>query len=84
MSQPSFKLLDGTFIPALSWGNGSGGARKNPVETGKLALQAGIRHIDTAQGYNNEPETFETLQGTDVPRADIYLTSKRKQLRICE
>ncbi|KAF7969467.1 hypothetical protein HWV62_27251 [Athelia sp. TMB] len=58
----SFTLLDGSNIPWLGWGNGSGRAREKPVEAGTIALAEGFRHIDTAQGYNNEPETNETLQ----------------------
>jgi len=79
MSIPTFKLLDGSEIPWLAWGNGTGGAKQKPIEMGKLALEAGINHIDTAQGYNNEPETQETLQSTNVKRSDIWLTSKLSQ-----
>jgi hypothetical protein len=28
-------------------------AKRDPVATGKVAVEAGIRHIDTAQGYDN-------------------------------
>lgn len=42
-------LLDGTAIPWLAWGNGSGAANKTPLESGKVALKAGFTHIDTAQ-----------------------------------
>lgn len=75
-SVPYFRLLDGSEIPWLGWGNGTGGARETPVEMGKLALEAGLRHIDTAQGYNNEPETNATLKSTDVKRSEIWLTTK--------
>jgi diketogulonate reductase-like aldo/keto reductase len=78
MSIPTFKLLDGSKIPWLAWGNGTGDAKQNPVEMGKLALDAGINHIDTAQGYNNEPETSITLKSTHVKRSEIWLTSKRE------
>lgn len=45
----SIKLLDGTAIPWLAWGNGTGHAAKNAVDSGKAALKAGFKHIDTAQ-----------------------------------
>lgn len=73
----SFKLLDGAQIPWIGWGNGSGRAREKPVEAGTTALAEGFRHIDTAQGYNNEPETNETLKQGGVPREEVWLTSKR-------
>ncbi|TEB32204.1 conjugated polyketone reductase C1 [Coprinellus micaceus] len=53
----TFTLLDGTSIPWLAWGNGSGQAKKDAIECGKVALEAGIRHIDTAQLYENEEQT---------------------------
>lgn len=75
-SAPSFPLLDGTTIPWLAWGNGSGNARKTAVASGTLALQSGIRHIDTAQLYKNEKETGEAIRQASVPREDVYVTSK--------
>lgn len=47
----TFDLASGVKIPWLGWGNGTGSARKVPVEGGVIALKAGIRHIDTAQIY---------------------------------
>jgi diketogulonate reductase-like aldo/keto reductase len=68
----SFQLLDGTSIPWLHYGNGTGDAQVRPLppfpidltvdlqsdfeNTGKLALQAGFRAIDTAQGYGGEQQ----------------------------
>lgn len=75
-SAPSFKLLDGTTIPWLAWGNGTGDAGKNAVECGHLALEAGIRHIDTAQLYKNEKETGEAIAQSSLNRDDVYVTSK--------
>lgn len=40
------------------------------------ALKAGYRLIDTAQSYHNEEEVGLALQETDVPREDIFLTTK--------
>lgn len=50
MSLPrSFALIDGTEIPSIAWGNGSGDAQKTAIVSGEMALRAGLRHIDTAQ-----------------------------------
>lgn len=76
-SIPSFKLLDGTSIPWLAWGNGTGKAHKTAVESGKLAIAAGIRHIDTAQIYGTETETGEAISQSSISRDEIYVTSKR-------
>ncbi|KAG5641349.1 hypothetical protein DXG03_005455 [Asterophora parasitica] len=79
-SIPSFKLLDGTSIPWLAWGNGSGQAKKAAVEAGQQALAAGIRHIDTAQIYGTEEATGHVVSGSPLPKDDIYVTSKLSNL----
>jgi len=40
------------------------------------ALKAGYRHIDTAQYYVNEAEVGEALKQTNIPRSEIFVTTK--------
>lgn len=40
------------------------------------ALKAGYRHIDTAQYYLNEAEVGEALRQTDIPRSEVFITTK--------
>ena len=40
------------------------------------ALEAGYRHIDTAQFYGNEAEVGAAIHDSDVHRSDIFLTTK--------
>ncbi|HIT27318.1 MAG TPA: aldo/keto reductase [Candidatus Ornithoclostridium excrementipullorum] len=40
------------------------------------ALEAGYRHIDTAQSYFNEEEVGDAIAKSGVKRGDIFLTSK--------
>ncbi len=40
------------------------------------ALQAGYRHIDTATAYENEAAVGEGLRISEVPRDEIFLTTK--------
>jgi diketogulonate reductase-like aldo/keto reductase len=75
-SVASFTLLDGTSIPWIAWGNGTGQAKKNAVECGHLALESGIRHLDTAQIYKNEKETGEAIRKSSLDIGDVYVTSK--------
>ncbi|GAA6021816.1 hypothetical protein JCM10207_002072 [Rhodosporidiobolus poonsookiae] len=79
-SVPTFDLLDGKKIPAVGWGNGSGDARKTAAESGAIALEAGIRHIDTAQGYHNEKETGvsidEATKAGEIKPEEVWVTSK--------
>ncbi|MCG3399239.1 aldo/keto reductase [Staphylococcus massiliensis] len=40
------------------------------------ALEVGYRHIDTAQFYQNEKAVGEAIQNSDVPREELFITSK--------
>lgn len=42
----------------------------------RLAIEAGFRHIDTAQGYDNEAEVGQGIIDSGVPREDVFLTTK--------
>ena len=39
-----------------------------------LALETGFRHIDTAQGYENEAEVGLGILDSGVPRQEIFVT----------
>ncbi|KAI5965064.1 hypothetical protein KGF57_000857 [Candida theae] len=41
-----------------------------------LALKLGFRHIDTAEAYNTQKEVGEALKKTDIPREDLWITTK--------
>ena len=40
------------------------------------ALEVGYRHIDTAEGYNNEEYVGKAIADSPVARDDIFLTTK--------
>lgn len=42
----------------------------------RLALEAGFRHIDTAQGYENEAEVGQGIADSEVSRSEIFVTTK--------
>ncbi|GAA5824516.1 hypothetical protein JCM11251_000455 [Rhodosporidiobolus azoricus] len=79
-STPTFTLLDGVRTPTLHWGNGTGNAKKTAIESGAIALQAGIRAIDTAQGYHNEKETGQSIDAATkdgvIKPDEVWITSK--------
>ena len=81
MSPTRFTLHDGTSIPWLAWGNGTGQAKKDAIESGKVALDTGIRHIDTAQLYENEEQTGVAISQSGVSREEVYVTSKSEYVR---
>jgi len=68
-------LNNGRTIPQL----GFGVFQVEPADTVEavtLALQAGYRHIDTAQGYGNEREVGEAIAKSGLDRSDVFVTSK--------
>ena len=42
----------------------------------RMALEAGFRHIDTAQVYENEAEVGQGIADSGVPREEIFVTTK--------
>ena len=40
------------------------------------ALKRGVRLIDTAYMYNNEEEVGEAIRNSDIPRSEIFVTTK--------
>ena len=75
MTVPTLTLNNQTEIPQL----GFGVFQVPPAQTAdvvSVAIQVGYRHIDTAQMYQNEQEVGEALKATDVPRSELYITSK--------
>ena len=69
------KLNNGLIIPQIgvgTWTLRGETARQNVL----LALKAGFRHIDTAQGYENEAEVGQGIADSGVPRSEIFITTK--------
>ena len=56
-----------------TWKNEDPQACTNAVAT---ALEAGYRHIDTAQAYGNEEHVGRGIERADVPRDDVFLATK--------
>jgi len=72
---PRVTLNNSVEIPQL----GFGVFLMPPDETKKAvlaALQAGYRHIDTAQLYGNEAEVGAALKESGLPRDDVFITTK--------
>lgn len=68
-------LANGVEMPLLGFGTWAlrGGDCTRAVEE---ALDAGYRLIDTAQMYGNETEVGRALVASNVPREEIFLTTK--------
>ncbi|RYB92175.1 aldo/keto reductase [Nocardioides glacieisoli] len=75
MTVPTLTLHDGTSIPQL----GFGVFQVPPPETAATvakALDAGYRHIDTAQMYGNEAGVGDAIRESGLDRDDLYVTTK--------
>ena len=69
-------LADGTTIPLLGFGVWQIPDGDDCVNAVRWALEAGYRHIDTAQIYRNETSVGRALKEAAIPRDDVYVTTK--------
>jgi 2,5-diketo-D-gluconate reductase A len=72
---PMIRLNDGHAIPQL----GFGVFQIPPDQTAqavRCALEAGYRHIDTAEMYANERGVGQAVRESGIARADVFITSK--------
>ena len=75
LAVPTIRLNNGVEIPQL----GFGVFQIEPEQTREatlMALEVGYRHIDTAEMYGNEKQVGEAVRDSDVPRDEIFVTSK--------
>ena len=71
----TMKLYNGVEVPANGFGVYQV-SKEDCKESVLTVLKTGYRHIDTAQSYFNESEVGEALKESDVPRKEIFLTTK--------
>ncbi len=69
-------LADGNRIPVLALGVWQVPNGPECVNAVRWALEAGYRHIDTAQAYGNEESVGQGLRESGVPREEVFLTTK--------
>jgi diketogulonate reductase-like aldo/keto reductase len=72
---PSLKMNNGLDIPQLGFGVFLVPPEKTQQAVSE-ALKAGYRLIDTAQGYRNEEGVGAAIADTDVPRDELFITTK--------
>ncbi len=72
---PTLMLNNGQTIPQFGFGVFQI-EPKDTAEATLAAFEAGYRHIDTAEMYQNEKEVGEALAKSGIDRGDIFVTSK--------
>ena len=69
-------LADGNEIPLLALGVWQVPDGPECEKAVRWALEAGYRHIDTAQAYGNEASVGRALRDSGVAREDVFITTK--------
>ena len=63
-------------MPRLGLGTYRQTDRETCVESVRRALEAGYRHVDTAQSYGNEAYVGEGVERADVDREEVFVATK--------
>lgn len=70
------KLNDGKRIPRIAFGTFDLADGDETTTAVACAIEVGYRHIDCARFYGNEKGVGSALASTDVPRGELFVTSK--------
>ena len=71
-----FKLSNGVDIPCIGFGTFQVPDGDECVNATLSAIEAGYRHIDTAQGYQNEEGVGIAVKKCGIPRSELFITTK--------
>lgn len=72
----TYVLSNGVHIPIIGFGTWQTPDGEVAVSSVLTALEAGYRHIDTAQGYGNEESVGIAVKKSGLDRKDVFITSK--------
>jgi diketogulonate reductase-like aldo/keto reductase len=72
----TYTLSNGVEIPCIGFGTWQTPNGEVAVSAVLSALEAGYRHIDTAQGYGNEESVGIAVKKSGIKREEIFITSK--------
>jgi 2,5-diketo-D-gluconate reductase A len=78
---PTIKLNDGVQIPQFGFGVFQVEPGQATVDAVRTALDAGYRHIDTAQMYRNEEGVGQAIAESGLSRDEIFVTTKLNNTR---
>jgi len=68
-------------LPAIGLGTWENTDPETCAESVRTALEAGYRHVDTAQHYENEDAVGEGIARADVPREEVFVATKVHPVR---
>ncbi len=70
------QLNNGTKIPPIGLGLWQIKDETTCINAIHAGLEAGYRHLDTAQIYGNEAHVGKALQSATIPRSELFITTK--------
>ena len=73
---PMLKLNNGISMPQFGLGTFQQGSNEIAKNSVAVALKNGYRHFDTAHAYNDERGVGEGIKESNIPREEIWITSK--------
>jgi diketogulonate reductase-like aldo/keto reductase len=71
-----YRLSNGVEVPCIGFGTWQTPDGDIAVSSVLSAIEAGYRHIDTAQGYGNEESVGIAVKKSGVDRKELFITSK--------
>ena len=71
-----YTLSNGIQLPKIGLGTWQSKKGEETYQSVLAALKHGYRHIDTAQGYQNESSVGQAVRDSGIPREAIFVTSK--------
>ena len=72
----TYKLSNGVGVPCIGFGTWQTPDGDVAVNSVRSAIEAGYRHIDTAQAYGNEASVGEGIRQSGIRREDLFITTK--------
>ena len=72
----TYKLSNGVGIPCIGFGTWQTPDGDVAVRSVAAAIEAGYRHIDTAQAYGNEEGVGKGIRESGIDRKDLFITTK--------
>ncbi len=76
MNIPLVKFDNGQEIPQVGLGTWQSKDLNQYNTAFEVAIEAGYRHLDTAQAYNNEEFLGAAWQESDLKREELFITTK--------
>lgn len=71
-----YRLSNGVEIPCIGFGTWQTPDGDVCVSSVKAAIEAGYRHIDTAEMYGNEDSVGKAIKESGIDRKELFITSK--------